>query len=182
MDFRITRPYRILPLFIAIIVLVGCNSGTDEVRTWVEAAKKKAKPNVEPIPTMKTFEKFDYTLKAPDDRDPFDMPPSSKDDEMSADAGPKPDQNRVPEPLEGFPLDGLKMVGTLGAAGAPEGLLKDPNGAIHRVHVGNYAGQNYGRITAINEGQIELVELVPNLTGGWVERQASISLANTDKK
>ncbi|HET9032189.1 MAG TPA: pilus assembly protein PilP, partial [Dokdonella sp.] len=79
------------------------------------------------------------------------------------------------------PLDGLKMVGTLGPAAKPEGLLKDPEGVIRRVHIGNYVGQNYGKITAINEGQIDLVELVPNQTGGWVERQTSISLADASK-
>jgi type IV pilus assembly protein PilP len=120
-------------------------------------------------------------LKSPDDRDPFDLP-SREEEQETANAGPRPDQNRTPEPLESFPLDGLKMVGTLGAPSAPEGLLKDPEGVIRRVHIGNYVGQNYGRITAINEGQIELVELVPNQTGGWVERQQSISLADANRK
>lgn len=182
MAIRIGKSSAALGFLLVPFVLAGCTSGTREVEDWVKEAKTKRGARLEQVPEIKTFEKFEYTLKAPDDRDPFDAPPSAKDDERAADAGPKPDKNRIPEPLESFPLDGLKMVGTLGPAGTPEGLLKDPNGAIHRVHVGNYAGQNYGRITSINEGQIELVELVPNLTGGWDERQATISLANTDKK
>ena len=71
------------------------------------------------------------------------------------------------------------MSGTLGAVGAIEGLVRDPDGVVHRVHVGNYMGQNYGRITAIEEDRIDLVELVPNGTGGWMERPASIALGDT---
>ena len=60
-----------------------------------------------------------------------------------------------------------------------EVLIRDPDGVIHRVHVGNYMGQNYGHITAIGEDHIDLVELVSNGTGGWMERQASIALGDT---
>lgn len=68
------------------------------------------------------------------------------------------------------------MVGTIGFGIALEGLVKDPDGVVHRVHSNNYLGQNYGRITGIAEDRIELVELVPNGAGGWMERQASIAL------
>lgn len=161
-------------------LLAGCMSGTDEVQKWVQQEKAKKGASLDPPPAIKTFETFEYTLSAPDDRDPFDLP-TKEESEQVVNAGPRPDQNRTREPLESFPLDGMKMVGTLGAANAPEGLLKDPEGVIRRVHVGNYIGQNYGRITAINEALIELVELVPNQTGGWVERQTSISLADASK-
>jgi type IV pilus assembly protein PilP len=73
------------------------------------------------------------------------------------------------------------MSGTLGIAKGMEGLVRDPDGVVHRVHVGNYLGQNYGRITSINEDHIELVELVPNGSGGWMERQATIALGDTKK-
>lgn len=163
-----------------LATLSGCMSGKEEVAKWVQLEKAKKGAPLDPPPAIKTFETFEYTLNAPDDRDPFDLP-TNEEQENAANAGPRPDQNRAREPLESFPLDGLKMVGTLGAAAKPEGLLKDPEGVIRRVHIGNYVGQNYGRINAINEGQIDLVELVPNQTGGWVERQTSISLADASK-
>jgi type IV pilus assembly protein PilP len=59
-----------------------------------------------------------------------------------------------------------------------EALIKDPQGVIHPVHVGNYLGQNYGHITSISEDHVELAELVPNGTGGWMERDASIALGD----
>ncbi|MFZ1724132.1 MAG: pilus assembly protein PilP [Dokdonella sp.] len=171
---------RLAAVLMMLAVLSGCMSGKEEVEKWVQQEKAKKGTPIDPPPAIKTFETFEYTLRAPDDRDPFDLP-SREEDEEAASAGPRPDQNRTREPLESYPLDGLKMVGTLGSPTAPEGLLKDPEGVIRRVHVGNYVGQNYGRITAINEGQIDLVELVPNQTGGWVERQTSISLADASK-
>ncbi len=171
---------RVLALGLLLMIVAGCTSGEEEVAKWVQLEKAKKGASLDPPPAIKTFETFEYTLRAPDDRDPFDLP-TSEEKEATASAGPRPDQNRPREPLESFPLDGLKMVGTLGSATSPEGLLKDPEGVIRRVHLGNYVGQNYGRITAINEAQIELVELVPNQTGGWVERQTSISLADASK-
>ena len=180
MKTPLTITSRLIAPLLLLVVLSGCMAGKDEVEKWVQQEKAKKGTPIDPPPAIKTFETFEYTLRAPDDRDPFDLP-SREEEQETANAGPRPDQNRTREPLESFPLDGLKMVGTLGSPSSPEGLLKDPEGVIRRVHVGNYVGQNYGRITAINEGQIDLVELVPNQTGGWTERQTSISLADASK-
>ena len=178
---RLARPVmRLSAVTLLLVVLVGCTSSTGEVEQWVAQEKAKKGQPLQPPPVIKTFESFEYTLRAPDDRDPFNVP-LDKDAEEAKSSGPRPDRNRPPEPLEAFPLDGLKMVGTLGSPTAPEGLLKDPEGVIRRVRPGDHIGQNYGRITAINESQIELVELVANDTGGWVERQTTIALADANK-
>jgi type IV pilus assembly protein PilP len=68
------------------------------------------------------------------------------------------------------------MVGTIGSGNSLEGLIKDTEGTIHRVHRGNYMGQNNGKIAAVAEDHIDLVELIPNGSGGWMKRQASIAL------
>ena len=164
--------------FAAVIVgvLGGCSPGND-LRQWVAQEKGKSGAPLEPLPVIKTFETFEY--KDQDLRDPFNV--SAEEQEQSANNGPHPDQDRVREPLEVFPLDGLKMSGTLGLAKSIEGLVRDPDGVVHRVHVGNYLGQNFGRITGITEDHIELVELVPNGSGGWMERQATIALGDTKK-
>lgn len=165
-------------VFIAVVVtmLGGCSPGND-LRQWVAQEKGKRGQPLEPLPVIKTFETFEY--KDQDLRDPFNV--SAEDQEQSANAGPHPDQDRAREPLEAFPLDGLKMSGTLGLAKSIEGLIRDPDGVVHRVRAGNYLGQNFGRITGITEDHIELVELVPNGSGGWMERQATIALGDTKK-
>lgn len=156
------------------LVLVSC-SNDDDIQQWVSQEKAKRGAPMKPLPVIRTFETFLYTDQ--ELRDPFGL--STAEQVQQAETGPHPDQDRPREPLESFPLDGLKMSGTLGATGAIEGLVRDPDGVVHRVHVGNYMGQNYGRITAIGEDRIDLVELVPNGTGGWMERPASIALGDT---
>lgn len=162
----------------ATLALLGCLAACtpgEAPEQWVAKEKARKGAPLEPLPVIKTFETFVYQDQ--DLRDPFGL--SVEEREQAVNDGPRPDQNRPREPLEAFPLDGLKMSGTLGLAQKIEGLLRDPDGVVHRVHVGEYIGQNYGRITAIGEDSIDLVELVPNGSGGWMERQASISLGDS---
>lgn len=155
-----------------LLAIAGCTPG-DSPEQWVAQEKAKKGAPLQPLPVIKTFESFLYTVQ--DQRDPFGY--SLEEQAESAANGPRPDQNRTREPLESFPLDGLRMAGTLGGARSMEALVRDPDGVVHRVRVGNYLGQNYGRVIAVEEDRIELVELVPNGTGGWMEKPATIALA-----
>ena len=175
MNKRITVPLHVGAV-VLLAALAGCTP-SESPQQWVAREKAKKGAPLAPLPVIKTFEVFLY--KDQDLRDPFNVSPEEQD--QAANNGPHPDQDRVREPLELFPLDGLKMAGTLGLAKSIEGLVRDPDGVVHRVHNGNYLGQNFGRITAISEDHIELVELVPNGSGGWMERQATIALGDTKK-
>ena len=176
MRTHITITLRLTGLALVLVVLSGCSPGND-LRQWVAQEKAKKGAPLDPLPVIRTFETFEY--KDQDLRDPFNV--SVEEQETTANNGPHPDQDRAHEPLEAFTLDGLKMSGTLGLAKTIEGLVRDPDGVVHRVHVGNYLGQNYGRITGITEDHIEIVELVPNGSGGWMERQATIALGDIKK-
>ncbi len=156
-----------------VLGLAGC-SGQGDLHAWVAKVKAQKGAPLQPLPVVKTFETFLYQDQ--DQRDPFEPAPPQANDRNSL--GPHPDQNRPRQPLEAFPLDSLKMVGTIGAKGGIEALVKDPQGVIHQVHVGDYMGQNYGHVTQVTPGQVELVELVPNGSGGWMERDASIALGD----
>jgi type IV pilus assembly protein PilP len=156
-----------------LVSLSGCISGTGDLQDWVAAEKKKPGPPLEPLPVLKTFETFEY--KDQDQRDPFGPSLEEQREAQTAGTGPKIDQHPK-EPLEQFPLDSLKMVGTIGTGATMEGLIKDTDGVVHRVHVRNYLGQNNGKITTIAEDHIDLVELVPNGSGGLMERQATVAL------
>jgi type IV pilus assembly protein PilP len=81
------------------------------------------------------------------------------------------------EYLEEFPLDSLRMVGTINMNNAMYGLISTTDGAVHRVRIGEYLGQNHGRITAISETRIDLTEIIPDGTGGWTERRAGVALS-----
>ena len=90
--------------------------------------------------------------------------------------GPDPDRPR--EFLEQFPLDGLRMVGSLEINQIKAGLVQATDGLVHRVTVGNHLGQNYGRVTSISDSEIELVEIIPDGLGGYIQRPASIGLSD----
>lgn len=158
----------------ALLVLSGCTRGMSDLRSWVAQEKAKKGAPIQPLPVIKTFETFKYEDQSL--RDPFSPSTAELGNNNQANSGPRPDANRAKQPLEMFSLDSLKMVGTVGSGGSMEVLVKDPGGVIHRVHVNEYMGQNYGHITAISEDHIDLVELVSNGNGGWMERPASIAL------
>lgn len=159
-------------LALVAIGLSACTRGKGDLEAWIAEVKARPAPPLEGIPVMQEFETFEYAAQAL--RDPFSPPLAERD---GAGDGPRPDPDRRREELEAFPLDSLKMSGTLGPAGSQvRALVMSPDKVVHRVRVGNYLGQNEGRIVAIREDQIELVELVTDGAGGWLERQASIAL------
>jgi type IV pilus assembly protein PilP len=147
----------------------GCTQGEADLREWVTREKAQKGAPIAPLPVLKTFETFEYTDQGL--RDPF----SPSLEELPTSNGPQPDKHPK-EPLEAYALDSLKMVGSIGAGASLEGLIKDTEGTVHRVHRGNYLGQNNGKIVSITEAKIDLVELVPNGTGGWMERHATVAL------
>lgn len=169
---RVSTNVRTWVLCLAVLAISACSSGMDDLEKYVQDTKNLPPPPLDPLPVMQQFETFEYA--AQDLRDPFSNP--SDEQASSAGAGPRPDPDRRKEALEAFPLDGLDMMGTLGAGDSLIGLIMDPDRVIHRVVVGNYMGQNDGRITSISEDKIELAELVPDGAGGWIERRADIAL------
>jgi type IV pilus assembly protein PilP len=159
--------------------LAACSSDpTADLEVYVEEVKSKQTSRIEPLPEFKPYESFAY--QANDLRDPFTEPTFSHPQAAAAQVtnnGIKPDFERPAEPLEEFPLDSLRMVGTLEQNNENWALINDTDGTIHRVQPGNYAGQNHGKITRVTEFEVELTEIVPDGIGGWIERQASIAIS-----
>ncbi len=149
--------------------LAGCTRDSRELEAWVAEVRNRPAPPLDPLPVMKQFETFEYA--AQDMRDPFSAPGNDRDG-----GGLRPDPNRRKEVLEAYPLDSLDMVGTIGAGEGVVGLVMGPDKVTHRVRPGNYMGLSDGRITAVFDDRIELIELVPDGAGGWLERPAKIAL------
>lgn len=165
---------------LAVLLLSGCApQGMNDLEQYVKEVKARPPTPIDPIPQITQAETFLYVGEGR--RDPFMR--SDDTQEVFAetgDDGPRPDPNRRKEELESYPLDSLKMVGTLDQKGAVWALVKTPDGTIHRVRSGNYLGQNDGRITRIEEEKVDLVELIPNGRGGYLERLASMTLGERD--
>jgi type IV pilus assembly protein PilP len=163
----------LLRSFFAVTVLavsVGCTRGQSDLVTWVAKAKAEPAPPLQPLPPLQTFESFEYA--AQNLRDPFSPPVPDRNEGN----GPRPDKDRRKEVLEAFPLDSMNMAGTIGAGKSLVGLVTAPDKVTYRIRPGNYLGQNDGRVTAVYEDRIEIVELVPDGAGGWLERPAKIAL------
>ena len=158
---------------IAIAVLAGCSSEIDELKTFVRESEKGLPRRVEPLPAVKPFEPFTY--------EGFDLPDPFKPRKLTAPKGEgaggglAPDLNRRKEPLEAFPLEQLKMVGTL-SQGKDVYALVRADKTLYRVKKGNYMGQNFGLITDVTETEIKLKEIVQDSAGDWAERQSVLPL------
>ncbi len=149
-------------------------NGAPNLEEWVANVKAKPAPALAPLPVMQQFETFEYAAQGL--RDPFSAAFASKDNG----SGLRPDSNRRKLPLEAFPLDTLDMVGTIGGGRGMVALVTAPDKVVYKVQPGVYLGQNDGRVTAVYSDRVELVELVPDGAGGWLEKPASIALDDNE--
>ncbi|WP_426306548.1 pilus assembly protein PilP [Acidovorax facilis] len=177
--------HRLIPLMVIALGLPGCgSSGDDELRQWMSELRATTKPKVTPLTEPKQFLPQTYIMDS--GVEPFNAIKLTqalrRESTQSASNAAliAPEMARRKEPLESYPLDVMAMVGSLDKKGAPTALLKVDR-LLYQVRVGNYIGQNYGRITKITENSIQLREIVQDATGDWIERAASLDLQE-DKK
>ena len=157
---------------IAFAMLAGCSSEGDELRAFVRDSDKSLPRRIDPLPAVKPFEPFTY--------EGFDLPDPFKPRKLAAPkegagSGLAPDLNRRKEPLEAFPLEQLKMVGTLQQGNDTYALVRADK-TLYRVKKGNYMGQNFGLITDVSDSEIKLKEIVQDSAGDWAERQSVLPL------
>ncbi len=167
-------------LLASVLLLSACTKGDSDLREWINVVKNRPAPPLDPLPLIEDPPVITYSPVGL--RDPFAKPPLNR---MASNSGPSPDLNRRRQPLEAFTLDSLSMVGTIGVGSNLKGLVLAPDKVTYRVTPGVYLGQSDGRILSVSSNKIELVELVPDGSGGWIERQAHIAmdeLNSGDKK
>lgn len=166
-------------LVLAGALLTGCGRDMHDLHAYVAEVKLRKPAGIESLPEIKPYEKFEY--QAEDLRNPFDSSVIARQPafagEQIAQGGVSPDPNRPIEFLESFPLDTLRMVGTLEQSGQLWALIKTPDTTVQRVAKGNYLGQNNGRVTGISDAAIEIMEIVPDGFGGWREREGMVALS-----
>ncbi len=175
------RCARLLPASFASllcgILVSGCGAHdvTSDLRAYVAEVKSRPKAPLEPLPEIAQVDTFVYVHG--DRRDPFAPTESTTEESLEAGSGVSPDPYRRKEDLEAFPLDALRMVGTLAKNNSLWGLVTSSDGILHRVQAGNYMGKNHGQITEITDTDIQLTEIISNGQGGYLERQASVALS-----
>ncbi|WP_455206341.1 pilus assembly protein PilP [Kaarinaea lacus] len=156
------------------IAIVGCvNDNVSDLQEHVANVKAKKPPPIPPLPEIKQYDTYVYdetTL-----RDPFQASIIRK--VVRSDDSLRPDMRRQREVLEQFPLDTLTMVGSLEQSGDRWALIRAQDGTLYRTKKGSYIGQDYGQIIRVTDTEIVLQETVPDGLGGWVKRQATLSVS-----
>ena len=166
-----SNTYRYLLVTAALAVAAGCSSDMQELEQKITEIRNKPGERIEPIPEIQPYEAFVYS--AGNMRSPFE-PSAPALQELTTSL--RPDVKRAREFLEQFPLDTLRMVGTLELQGRNYGLVQGKDGLVHRVLPGQYLGQNDGRITGITANRISVIQIVPDGVGGYIERPAALTL------
>jgi type IV pilus assembly protein PilP len=165
----------------ACSLLSACGGEDEELRQWMADVRKEIRPAITTLTEPRTFEPFVYDNR--DRVDPFDpakLANALRKLAAKSNNGLAPDMNRRKEPLEGFPLDSLGMVGYLLRAGQRTALVK-AEGVIYEVRLGNYVGENFGLVTKISDSDITLKEVVQDASGEWVERISTLELQEGKK-
>ena len=158
----------------ACLALTACfGQPHEDLRQFVKDSENLPHGRVPPVPEVKAYEPFTYA--AFDLIDPF-KPRKIEPPKGSANGGIAPDLNRRREPLESYPLESLRMVGTLEQQKQVYALVKAPDNGLFRVRPGNYLGQNFGRITEISESAIKLKEITQDSGGNWEEKEQVLLL------
>ncbi|TWI60779.1 type IV pilus assembly protein PilP [Pseudoduganella lurida] len=158
-----------------VLFLSGCGDRDEqEVRQWMKEVDATTRVAVKPLSEPKTFVPFAYASAGqPDPFNPNKL--LSEGERARPGTGLAPDTGRRKEFLEGFPLDTMKMVGTLQKGSAIFALLQIDR-AVYQVRAGQRLGQNYGRITAVTDSAVNVTETVQDASGEWVERAAKLEL------
>lgn len=156
---------------IALLALSACSSQMEELQAKVTEIRNRPGERIEPLPEIKPYESFTYNAGSL--RSPFVPSAPARSDVANA---IRPDVKRPREFLEQFPIDTMRMVGTLQLQGRNYGLVQGKDGLVHRVLPGNFVGQNDGRIVGISSTRISIIEIVPDGLGGYIERPAALAL------
>ena len=164
--------FHLLPLVI-LLALSACGESTySDLDQFIRDSGKDLHGKVIPPPAIKPYKYYPY--------DAFDIPdpvkPRKSELMKSGGGGLQPDLKRRKELLESFPLESLKMVGSLQQNKAIYALIRAPDSTLHRVKVGGYLGQDFGLITAVSESEVRLKEIVQDNTGDWAERVSTLML------
>ena len=165
--------------------LTACSSSEqEELQQWMAEQRNLTKPKIEPLPEPTKFSPQPYTQEGA--VEPFSsqkLTQALNRDSKQATSNAAliaPELNRRKEPLEAMPLDAVAMVGSLVKVGQPVALVRVDN-LLYQVRIGNYLGQNYGRITKITETEVSLREIVQDAAGEWLERPATLQLQERSK-
>jgi type IV pilus assembly protein PilP len=174
-----------LTLLLLSLLLTACGvtSGTADLKQFVDDVMNQPRGVIEPLPVFEPYEAFSYSATGL--RSPFDLPVNL--DKVVKQTPPnsdlRPDLNRSKEQLEQYSFGSFSMVGTISREKDQLwALISVPDSGIHKVKEGYYVGQNHGKVMRVSQQRIDIIEIVPNGVGGWLERPRSLVLAGVEEE
>jgi len=175
------RAVRTAALVALAALLAGCvDRNMSDLQAYSQDVLSRKGTRIDELPPLEPYEVYSYSsVGGVDPFEPFykETAPSPTTTAASTGSGLAPNFDRNREELESFSLDSLRMMGTLELNSELWGIVRSPDGTIHRVQVGNYLGRNHGKIVGISEESIGLNEIIQDGQGGWQERDAALALA-----
>ncbi len=176
---RYCRLLRVGTMALTAMLLASCGTNDmNDLTAYTTQVLARKGSRIAELPPVEPYEVYAYASSG--EIDPFEpffteqKPPPTGDKPKGNGLHPNFDRNK--EELENYALDSLRMLGTLELGDGLWGIIRSPDGTIHRIQTGNYMGHNHGKIVAIYEDSIELNEIVEDGSGGWQERQAALAL------
>ncbi|MDD9893423.1 MAG: pilus assembly protein PilP [Gammaproteobacteria bacterium] len=175
------RSWRLFCGLCVALLLVACGREMEDLESYISEVKTRPARPLDPIPEIAPYVPVPYM--SAELRDPFVPneifnPEEPEPEAVVAKSGPRPVTGREKEPLEAFPMDSLRMVGTLQIAGVPYALVRSGEPFVYRVRSGDYIGQNHGQVQRISASGMTIKELFADGTGRWVERETVMALSN----
>jgi len=180
MRLNTSKSLLIATLIVSSLVLTACSGREDDLNRYVAEVKARPATPIPPIPPVRTY--TPYVYEGLTGRDPFRQSTSEGSDQVAQSGtakGPRPDLQRPREYLERFELDTLSMVGTFSKQSSEWALIRDPDGVVHRVAVGNYVGKNHGKVNGVSADEMQLSEFIADGIGGWLVREATVALGGS---
>ncbi len=164
-------------ILLSFFLVVGCSeSNIVDLEEYVRETTEKPRGRIKPLPEFKPYSAFVYSASAL--RSPFNSPVAFQESSNQVlDSVSAPDMDRARQSLEGFPLNELSLVGTLSMNEKElKALIKTASGSVHVLEAGQYIGKNNGRVLSVEESRLDIMETVPNGSGGWISRPQTMGI------
>ena len=161
-------------IFVFFLVLAGCESSDDEnLSVWMTTVRQSTHANILTVlpPLAVSLSTYESLNRA----DPFDVAKISTLQDVSDQAGIRPDLKRSREPLESYPLDQFRMVGSLGRSGQSVALV-EVGKVLYQIRKGDHLGQDLGEVIAIGDGAVDIEETLQEANGIWIKRRVQLSM------
>jgi type IV pilus assembly protein PilP len=174
MIFRQFKSIHLSYVIFLFLLLSGCgdNSHLQSAKDFVAQTKARPARPIEPIPEIQNVQVEKYSVSQL--RDPYQRV-------VNRTAGDDvPDLHRKKSNLENYSLDSLKLVGIMTEGDHSWAVISTPDNLVYPLALGEYIGQNFGKLVAISNNKISVVETIQS-TGGWQKRNASLSITNEEE-